>query len=176
MARTKKPKDDQNQMMFDLFKGVIEQLSLEGGSQENLSDFEFRLRHGLKTVLDTAAKRDHQPMDRIEIAAQMSRKLGREVTKSNIDQWTAMSTIQRRIQVDALKALCEVTGDWSAMKLLVESCGFRLMTPDEAICAEYGGKMLIKKMIDEDIKGALQNANEPAIRKMLMNRMIGGAE
>lgn len=170
----KKPKDNPNQMIMDFFQTLAQSIPLEGGSQENLSDFEFRFRQTLKEVLDNVAKRDVAPMDRIEVAAQMSRKLGRDITKQQIDQWTAMSTVQRRIHVDALKALCEVTGDWTVMKFYVEACGFRFMSPDEAICAEYGAKMLLKRMIDNDIKDTLSGVNEPAVRRMLIDRMNGG--
>lgn len=167
---------DKDQMILDLFQDIAEKLSLNGGSQEQLSDFEFRFRQVLKSTLETAAKRDVRPMDRIEVAAQMSRVLGREITKTNIDNWTAMSTLQRRIHVDAMKALCEVTGDWTALKLLVESCGFRLLTPDEAVCAEYGAKMMLKKMIDSDIKDTLSGVDEATMRRLLIQRMTGGKE
>lgn len=76
--------------------------------------------------------------DRIEVAARMSRRLGREITKGNIDQWVAMSTPDRRIHADALKAMCEVIGNWQPLEVLVESCGFKLLSPEEAKAAEYG--------------------------------------
>lgn len=82
-----------------------------GGSQIELSDFEFGLRRILKTVLDECGKREKDPLDRVEVAARMSRKLGRDITKTHIDGWVAMSAIERRIHVDALKALCDVTED-----------------------------------------------------------------
>ena len=173
MVKKAKPSKHQNQMILDLFQDIAEKLSLDGGNQENLSDFEFHFRQSLKVLLDTVSKRDVMPMDRFEVAAQMSRKLGREITKTHLDQWTAMSTVQRRIHVDALKALSEVTGDWSAMKMFVESCGFRFMSPDEAICAEYGAKMMLKKMIDSDIKDTLADVDETSLRRMLMKRMNG---
>lgn len=170
----KHSKTDKDQMVLDLFAAVVENLSLAGGNQEQLSDFEFRFRQSLKVSLDAVAKREIQSLDRIEVAAQMSRLLGRDITKAHIDQWTAMSTVQRRIHVDALKALCETTGDWQPLKLLVESCGFRMLTPDEAICAEYGAKMMLKKMIDNDIKETLSGVDETALRRQLIQRMNGG--
>ena len=115
-------------------------------------------------------------MDRIEIAARMSRALGREITKSHIDQWTAMSTVQRRIHADALKAFCEITGDYTALKLLVESCGFRMLTPDEAKCAEYGAQRMMKRYIESDIKCTLAGIDDSAMRRMLTKRLTGGTE
>ena len=105
---SKKRSKDKNQLYLDFsinIGGATETHSLEGGNQENLSDFEFGLRCSLKKSLDKCAKRNDDPLDRYEVAARMSRKIGREITKSHIDQWTAMSTIQRRIHVDTLKAL-----------------------------------------------------------------------
>lgn len=173
MAR-KSSKADKNQLALDLFAAVVENLSLAGGNPDQLSDFEFRFRQSLKTSLDAVAKRELQPMDRVDVAAQMSRLLGRDITKTHIDQWAAMSTVQRRIHVDALKAFCETTGDWQPLKLLVESCGFRMLTPDEAVCAEYGAKMMLKKMIDNDIRETLSGVDEKALRQQLVQRMNGG--
>ncbi len=158
---------DKNQMILDLFADMVENLSLQGGSQENLSDFEFNFRRELKVAIDDSG------MDRYEVAARMSRLLGREITKSHLDQWTALSTVQRRIHADSLKALCEITDNWSALKLLVESCGFRMLTQDEAICAEYGAKMMLKKMIDSEIKDTLSGMDESALRQALVKRMKG---
>lgn len=167
MARRKKSVD-KDQMILDLFADMVENLSLQGGSQEHLSDFEFRFRRELKAAIDAAG------MDRYEIAARMSRLLGREITKSHIDQWTALSTVQRRIHADSLKALCEITDNWSALQLLVESCGFRMLTQDEAVYAQYGAKMMLKKMIDSEIKDTLSGMDEAALRSALMKRMKGG--
>jgi hypothetical protein len=166
---------DKNQFNFhfQIAEGLGAQ-PLEGGSQEALSDFDFYLRGTLKVVIDACAKREQDPMDRFEVAARMSRKLGREITKSKIDQWIAMSTVQHRIHVDALKALCEVTGDWAPLHVFVESCGFKALSPDEALAAEYGSKMLFKRMIDTDLKGLLSDIDEQELRKKLMDRVMGG--
>lgn len=147
---------------------------VEGGNQENLSDFEMHLRRTIRDSLDACGKREADPLDRYDIAARMSRKLGREITKSHIDQWAAMSTVQRRIHADSLKALCEVTGDWSPLHALVESCGFKALHPDEAKAAEYGAKMLFKRMIDSDLKDILSDIDEAELRKKLIQRAMGG--
>ncbi len=173
--RGTKKQVDQRQMILDLFEEFIgDHLSLQGGSQTSLSDFEFRFRQLLKTVLDDVAKRPQDKLDRIEVAARMSRLLGREITKNQIDQWTAMSAIQKRMQVDALKAFCEVTGDWRTLKFFGESCGFRVLTPHEATCAEYGAQMMLKRLIDSDIKETLNGMDEHALRQIMIQRMGGG--
>lgn len=164
-----------DQMTFN-FTAPAAPLPLEGGDQNTLSPFERRFRQVLKSVFDDAAKREVDPIDRAEIAERMSRKLGREISKSQLDQWTAMATVDRRMHVDALKAVCEVTGDMRLMHTFAEACGMKLLTREEAVCAEYGAKMIFKKMIDGEIKDTLQGMDEAALRKQLMQRFDGGAK
>lgn len=175
MARKPKPTGT-NQMTFQFTLDVKDLVSLDGGSQDALSDFEFRFRQLLKTVLDDCGKRDKEPLDRLEVAVRMSRKLGREITKSQIDQWTAMVTVQRRMHVDALKAMCEVTGDNRLLHFYVESCGFKALSPDEAVCAEYGAQMMMKRKLEYQMKETLSGVDADLVYAALMKRMIGGEE
>lgn len=176
MPRGKKPNKDQLNMFEFHFNFNSDDCvkTVEGGSQENLSDFEFYLRKTLKETLDRCAKREADPLDRVEVAARMTRMLGRDITKSHIDQWTAMSTVQRRIHVDSLKALCEVTGDYAPMHAFVESCGFKALHPEEAKAAEYGAKMFVKRMLDAELKDILSDIDEADMTKRLMARMGAG--
>ena len=174
MSRKKKQSGDQ--MMFQFSVSKADLMSLEGGSQEQLSEFEFRFRQVLKETLDRVASRAADPLDRIEVAARMSRLLGREITKSNIDQWTAMATVQRRMHVDSLKAFCEVTGDMRPLTFLVESCGMKALSPDMAVCAEYGAKLLFKKGLENKIKETLDGVDEQALFQRLVKRFTGGEE
>lgn len=164
-----------DQMTFNFTTGAAP-LPLEGGDQTTLSPFERKFRQVLKVVFDDATKRPVDPIDRAEIAARMTRKLGREVTKAQLDQWTAMSTVDRRMHVDALKAVCEVTGDLRLMHCFAESCGMKLLTREEAVCAEYGAKLLFKKMLENDLKDTLQGVDEGKLRQQLMQRFDGGGK
>lgn len=167
----KREKIDRNQFDFHFhFSAAPETHSLEGGDQEKLSDFEFHMRRVLKETVDSCGKRAVDPLDRYDIAARMSRKLGREITKTHIDHWTAMSTVQRRIHTDALKALCEVTGNWAPLHALVESCGFKAMHPDEAAAAEYGVLELLKRRSMASQKDILSSMDEDALFQRLMQR------
>lgn len=159
---------------FSLSPDPDDILSVEGGSQQALSDFEFRLRSVMKTVLDDVSKRDVDSLDRFEVAARMSRKLGREISKSHLDQWTAHSAIQRRMHVDAMKALCEVTGDWRVLHFFVESCGFKALDPVEAMCAEFGAQSAIKAMIDGKLKDIKSEIETPEVVARLMARIVKG--
>ena len=169
-------KQDKNQFNFDFNFNFASEPNVSksaGGSQEALSDFEFELCRVMKACLDDCSKRQQDPLDRVEVAARMTRKLGRDITKSHIDQWVAMSAVQRRIHVDSLKALCEVMDDYRPMHVFVEACGFKALNPEEALAAEYGSKMLFKRMIDADVKDILSNINEDELRRLLINRIIG---
>lgn len=149
--------------------------NVEGGSNEVLSDFEMRLRMSIKDVLDKCSKREIDPLDRIDVAARMTRILGRDITKTHIDQWTALSAITRRIHADSLKALCEVTNDYTPLHVFVESCGFKALHPEEAKAAEYGSKMLLKRIIDIDIKEILVGLDEDELKQQLLKRIMGGS-
>ena len=145
---------------------------LENGDQENLSDFEFGLRQLMKQVLDDCSKRDEDPLDRVEVAARMTRKLGRDITKTSIDQWTAMSAVQRRIHIDSLKALCEVVSDYRLMHYFVESCGYKALNPKEAVCAEFGAIMAMRRGHDQRLKNLQPKLDDPALVKYLVNRQL----
>lgn len=140
-----------------------EMLGLEGGSRTNLSEFEMRFRLALKRVTDSS--------DRADLAAAMTQKLGREVTKVQIDGWIALSTPERRIHADALKALCECVGNYEPLRVLAEACGFKLMTPQEASAAEYGATMLLKEMIEGDLKSIKGRINKNKLREDLQKRL-----
>ena len=64
--------------------------------------------------------------------------------------------------------------DWVPMHAFVESCGFKALHPDEARAAEYGSKMLFKRLIDSDLKDILKDIDEDELRHRLVKRAIGG--
>lgn len=159
-----------DQMTFN-FTATAEPLPLEGGDQVTLSPFERRFRQVLRQVFDDAGKRVEQPLDRGEIATRMTAKLGRDISKASLDQWTAPSTLDRRMHVDALKAVVEVTGDTRLLHCFAEACGFKLLTPEEAACAEYGARVLFQKMMRDDIRDVLQGVDASKLKQQLMGRL-----
>ena len=107
MSKRRPYRDKNQQSLFDFSNNFtigtvnINQTnqSEPDGNRHELSSFEFGLCQILKTVLDDASKRPNDPLDRIEIASRMSKRLGREITKSHIDGWVAMSAVERRIHM-----------------------------------------------------------------------------
>lgn len=165
-----------NQLTFSFEVSAEDVFALEGGSQTELSDFERKLRYLLKEVLDDAAKRAIDPLDRFEVAARMSRKLGREISKTHIDQWVAMAMVSRRIHVDSLKALCEVIGDLRPIHFFVESCGLRALTPDLARCAEWGAAEVIRRSLASKQRNLGNELESPAVIEALAQRLLKGEQ
>lgn len=172
----KKQESGKDQLTFSFQVSAEDVFALEGGSQTALSDFEFRLRQVIKEALDDAGKRKHDPLDRFEIAARMSRMLGREISKSHIDQWTAMATVTRRIHVDSLRALCEVISDMRPIHLFVESCGLKALTPDLALCAEWGAAEVLRRSLANKQKTLGNELENPAVIDQLAQRLLSGGK
>lgn len=157
------------------FDDIPEKQTLEGGSPTTLSNFDMRLRIQLKKSVEGARRRKDDPISRTDIASRMTKLLGREFTKSNLDQCVALSTTDRRLHVDALKALCEVTNDYKPLEVIVESCGFKMLTAQEATTAEYGSLMLMKEMIDDDLKNKKLRIDIQQLKGDWNSRLSGGA-
>jgi len=76
--------------------------------------------------------------DRYEVASGMSRVLGIEVTKSQLDAWTAESKEHsHRFPAAYLPAFCQVVGSWRPLAILAEVGGKRVHSdPDVDIAAQ----------------------------------------
>ncbi len=148
MSKRKPRPGDDKQGVFGFF---IEPTAPEkmAADQAEASSFDRDLREVIATTLDDAAHRSLLPLRRDDVAEAMSKHLGRRVTKTQLDQWAAPSQDDRRIPVDALRALGLVTGDWRALHHLVEACGFKALTPQEAVCAEFGALHAVRRHIDQ---------------------------
>lgn len=172
----KKSGSSKDQLTFSFTVSADDMFELKGGSSSALSEFDFRLRQSMKQCLEDAAKRTHEPLSRQQVAERMAALLGRDIKKSHLDEWTAMATISRRIHVDSLRALCEVTGDWGPIYCFVESCGLRALTPDLARCAEYGAAEVIKKSLANKQKNLGNELEQPAVINALAERLLAGSK
>lgn len=163
-----------NQLTFSFEVTPEDVFELSGGSPAALSDFDFRLRQAMKQALENAGKRSGDPIDRTIVAERMSTKLGRRITKTHVDEWTAMATISRKIHADALKALCEVTGDLGPAHVFIESFGLKALDPEMAKCAEYGAAEHLRRSLagkQKNISAELEHAD---IAQLLAKRLLGG--
>lgn len=174
---SRKPKaESKNQLTFSFEVTPEDVFELSGGSPAALSDFDFRLRQAMKVALEHAANRPEDPIDRTEVAARMSAKLGRRITKTHIDEWTAMATISRKIHADSLKALCEVTGDLGPAHVFIESFGLRALDAKMAQFAEYGAAEIVKKNLTNKQRSLSNELDNDAVISALAGRLLSGGK
>ncbi len=100
----------------------------------------------------------HTRLSRYEVAAEMSRLIGREITKSMIDSWSAESKENHRFPLAYLPAFCEATGDKSIIRLIAEKAGGYFIEGVDALYTELGKIERMKRELSE---------KEKIIRQML---------
>lgn len=135
----KKGRISPNQMALQLEVFAIE---TPGGTLAAAGDCEIDagLRKMIATTLDNAYK---NRLTRERVADMMSEQLGRQITKVQLDQWAAPSQTDKRMPADALLAMIETCNDFSAIEWVAHRNGRRVLTEDEALCAEFGAMALV---------------------------------
>lgn len=94
-------------------------------SGEGAANVRERLRLSLCAAIKSC------PLSRWEIAGRMSHLLGCEISKFQIDAWTAESKDGHRLPGEYLPAFCLVTADHGPLRVLAETAGlFALPGPD----------------------------------------------
>jgi len=92
----------------------------------------IELRHLLSDILKRC------PHDRYEIAARMSRLLGTDVTKHQLDAWTAESRTPWRFPLEYLWAFEQAAETHELTRFVVELGGGWYVENDELLCLELG--------------------------------------
>src|SRR3990167_9566455 len=92
--------------------------------------------HELRAVLSDELKRC--PKDRYQVAAEMSRLLGREVSKHMLDAYTAESRDAYNFPLNYAAAFEVATDSFSLTELLAGKRGCKLLVGEEALLAELG--------------------------------------
>ena len=77
-------------------------------------------------------------LDRYQIAAEMSRLLGREITKYMLDAYTSESRETHIPPLDTAIAFDVVTGGISLLKFFADLLGCSVLVGDEILLAELG--------------------------------------
>jgi hypothetical protein len=128
MSKRKKQIDNRQMSLFDVLKQVAT------SSPEQSSEGELDIANKLRLALVAAIKQCS--LSRPQIAGEMSHLLGREVSKTTIDSWTAESKDGNRIPAEYLPAFCRVTCDRAPIMLLAEKGDMFAMPGPEALRAE----------------------------------------
>lgn len=157
-----------------------EQLTLDGyyaverpAHASGSLDFDRELRAALTRAVKETPKR------RAEIAAEMTDlvfgEIGEtEITKAQIDAWTAGSKIEWRFPLQYLPAFVQATGAVWLLDLVAGKCGCRVLVGEQALLAELGAIHLQKREL-----AARETAIKKAVPKPLLERLfndVGGEE
>ncbi len=90
----------------------------------------------IRRWLSTAIK--NSPMSRFEIAAKMSELLGKEISKFQLDSWTAESKDGYHLPADYMPAACAVLDDISGLRILAAPLGVKVLENKDLMWLEYG--------------------------------------
>lgn len=101
------------------------------------------------------------PMSRFEVAARMSELVGVEITKSQLDSWTAESKEYHRFPAEYLPAFCYVTGYKEPLRVMARPVQCYLLESEEALLAELGRIDQVKRDLTR---------REKTVREMLVRR------
>jgi hypothetical protein len=111
----------------DLIKDDLEAKRLDANF-----DIGSQLRRWLSGAIKAA------PMSRYEIAAKMSELLGKEISKFQLDSWTAESKEGYHLPAEYVPALTAVLDDIGGLKILAAPLGVKVLENRELMWLEYG--------------------------------------
>lgn len=92
------------------------------------------------------------PVDRYEVAAQMSRLSGDEVSKHMLDAWSSPARADHNIPLYRVPLLEEVCHSHAFTDWLVHQRGGRVAYGREALAAEYGKRQQMLEKLKHDMK------------------------
>lgn len=109
-------------------------------------------------------------LDREKLAAEVTNRIGRRVTKTQIDQWVAPSQTDRHPPADALLAIMLISGQTHALDGMAALMGRKTVTHDEAICAEFGALALLQQQASSRQK-LIRSQMDDVLAGQILNRM-----
>ncbi|MCF8042422.1 MAG: hypothetical protein K9K65_13165 [Desulfarculaceae bacterium] len=110
-------------------------------------NFGLELRSTLSRVLKES------PRSRYEVAARMSELTGAEISKHQLDAWTAESREGWRFPLECGAAFEEATDTFALTELLARKRGCKVLVREEALRAELGKLELMEAGIRQQKKG-----------------------
>lgn len=126
---------------------------------------ETELDAGIRQAVNSLLERCiSNGLSRERVADRLTEHLARPVTKSQLDQWAAPSQVDRRIPVDVWIALMIVTEDVAPLEWMAMQFGRKVLTADEAMCAEFGAMAVLDRHI---------RAKQRTIEGQMDERLLG---
>jgi len=123
----------------------------------------LNIKYEFQGIISDAIK--HRRLSRWEIAGRMSMLLNREITKYQLDSWTAESKEQHRFPAEYLPAFCQAVGSYEPLRFLAEKAGVFVLPGPEALRAEI-------QRLDEEIRKAQARKK----KRMMFLKEIEGRE
>ena len=133
-AKMGKKIDTGNSNQISLFD-VIDKIK-KASNRQTIKAASFNTDASLRALLSDALKQS--PLSREMIAGKMSELLGMEISKSQLDSWTAESKENHRFPLAYAAAFCEATGDVEILRLSVDMVGCYLLKGEDALLTELG--------------------------------------
>lgn len=141
MTQRKVRADDRQLDLLELIE-QLDRVSPETPVAGSL-DLDAQLRLALSEALRCA------PGSRFEVAARMSELMGVEVTKWQLDSWTAESKEGHRFPAAYLPAFCAAAGSWDVLALLARACGRRVHADPRVDVEARIGRMRAEIQVEE---------------------------
>lgn len=151
MARNRKAPPSPGQLsLFDFVREGEAQKKMEPqpGSMNISNQLRGEISEGLR----------QSGLSRFEVAARMSELVGVEITKSQLDSWTAESKEGHRFPAEYLPVYCQVTGYNEPLRMMARMVQCFLLESEDALHAELGRIDRAKKDL---------NKKEKAVRDLL---------
>lgn len=131
-----------------------------------------KIRSALAALMDRAAEKG---LSRDRLADHLCDELGRSVTKAQLDQWAAPSQADRRIPVDVWIALMSVCDDVAPLEGMAMHLNRRVLTVDEALCAELGAMSVLDRHIKAKSR-AIEGQMDEKLLGQLLHRIKRNAK
>jgi hypothetical protein len=116
----------------DLFTGDLFEVPRPPPATEGSLSLGLELRHTLNEAIKRCGK------SRYELAAKMSELLAQDVTKVQLDSWTAESREGWRFPFEYAPAFETATNTYALLEMLAAKRGARVLVGEEALLAELG--------------------------------------
>ncbi|TEB10653.1 hypothetical protein [Pelotomaculum propionicicum] len=96
----------------------------------------FNISNQLRAELSEGLRKSG--LSRYEVAGRMSELMDTEITKSQLDSWTAESKEYHRFPAEYLPAFCAATGHKEPLRIMARLVQCHLLESEEALLAELG--------------------------------------
>lgn len=143
MSKSRKRIDGNQLSLLDLLEKVNppKQSSSEGSLDVK--------NHFLSSIINAIK---NCSMSRWEIAGKMSALLGVEISKFQVDAWTAESKERHRFPAIYLPAFCQAVGDFTPLTILAEKAGVFVLPGREVLNAELAKRICRREEETKEIK------------------------